>query len=312
MEKKFVSIVLYLHNNENCIEHFLETLVKTVKDNFENYELICMDDACTDNTIPRIKEYFQKNFAGDTVTTVKMGTYQGLEASMNAGRDIAIGDFVFEFDSPYVDYESDMIMKAYETSAEGMDIAIVAPSKNSGLTSAVFYAIFNSFSGSENKICSDSFRLISRRAINRIKSISDFVPYRKALYANCGLKFKTLYYKANPNSKIKREKKTHERFNLAFDSFVYFTNFLERVSTFISMFFLLFTVGSVVYAIWDHCTNGSIAEGWTSIICFLSFGFFGVFVLLTIILKYLSVIVNLVFRRQKYVVESIEKNGGEA
>jgi dolichol-phosphate mannosyltransferase len=50
-------------------------------------------------------------------------------------------------------------------------------------------------------------------------------------------------------------------------------------------------------------------EGWASIICFLSFGFFGVFVLLTIILKYLSVIVNLIFRRQKYLVESIEKIG---
>ena len=74
--------------------------------------------------------------------------------------------------------------------------------------------------------------------------------------------------------------------------------------------FLLFTIVSLIYAFWDHFTNGSIIEGWTSTICFMSFGFFGIFVLLTIILKYLSVIVNLIFRRQKYIVESVEKIGG--
>jgi len=40
---------------------------------------------------------------------------------------------------------------------------------------------------------------------------------------------------------------------------------------------------------------------------FLALGFFGVFALLTIILKYLSVLLNLVFRQQRYLVADIEK-----
>ena len=36
-------------------------------------------------------------------------------------------------------------------------------------------------------------------------------------------------------------------------------------------------------------------------------GFFGVFVLLTIILKYLSVLINLIFKQQRYLVADIEK-----
>ena len=40
---------------------------------------------------------------------------------------------------------------------------------------------------------------------------------------------------------------------------------------------------------------------------FLALGFFGVFALLTIILKYLSVLLNLIFRQQRYLVNEIEK-----
>ena len=43
----------------------------------------------------------------------------------------------------------------------------------------------------------------------------------------------------------------------------------------------------------------------------LSGGFFGVFLVLTIVVKYLSLLVGLVFRRQKYLVESVEKLQGD-
>ncbi len=309
MEKKFVSVIFYIHNDGKYLNDFFENVIEKIRTNYENYELICVDDACTDNSVDVLKEYAVSKNCSDAVSIVKMGSYQGLEASMNAGRDISIGDFVYEFDDVQVNYNADLVMDAFKVIEDGADISIVSPSGGNKLSSAFFYAIFNRYNQSNNKISSDAFRIISRRAINRIKSISDFVPYRKALYANCGLKAVTTYYKPTKKKQSKHEKKAYERFNLAFDSFVYFTFFLEHVSTAISAFFLLFSVGSVAYALWDHFTNNAIMEGWASIICFLSFGFFGVFVLLTIILKYLSVIVNLIFRRQKYLVESIEKIG---
>jgi dolichol-phosphate mannosyltransferase len=47
--------------------------------------------------------------------------------------------------------------------------------------------------------------------------------------------------------------------------------------------------------------------GWTTTIFFMSFAFFGLFGILTIIIKYLQILVDLVFRRKKYSFESIEK-----
>ena len=39
----------------------------------------------------------------------------------------------------------------------------------------------------------------------------------------------------------------------------------------------------------------------------MSFGFFMMSVLLTVILKYLSVLLNMSFRKQRYVIEGVEK-----
>ena len=79
----------------------------------------------------------------------------------------------------------------------------------------------------------------------------------------------------------------------------------------LSGFFLLSTVGLLVYALVDYIRNRSAIEGWTSLISFMSFGFFGIFLLLTILLKYMSTMINLIFKKQNYLVSSVEKVGHE-
>jgi len=48
-------------------------------------------------------------------------------------------------------------------------------------------------------------------------------------------------------------------------------------------------------------------SGWTTTILFLSVAFFGLFAILTIVIKYLQLLVNLVFKRKHYSFEGIEK-----
>ena len=63
---------------------------------------------------------------------------------------------------------------------------------------------------------------------------------------------------------------------------------------------------SVIYTVVIYCAGKPI-EGWTTTMLLLSACFFGVFLLFTFVIKYLSLIVDLVFRNQKYLVESVEK-----
>ena len=97
-----------------------------------------------------------------------------------------------------------------------------------------------------------------------------------------------------------------ERFSLAFDSFIYFTNAMETVSAVICGIFLLLSVGMGIFVAKDLIFHNAVVEGWISTMSFMALGFFGVFALLTIILKYLSVMLNLIFKKQRYLIMDID------
>ena len=307
-EKKFVSLVVYLHDASSFLKYFLDMIIPVCEKNFEQFELLCVDDGCRDGTVELLKEYVEKRQIGAMVNVVHMSFFQGLESAMNAGRDIAIGDFVYEFDDIFVDYEPEVIMEVYRRLLEGNDIVAASSRGKLRFTSRVFYALYNKTSKGNEKIGPETFRLVSRRAINRIKSMGQYIPYRKAVYMNCGLKASTIYYDSRDvNVRIKNKTVVAERTSLALDSFIYFTNVLERISAIICGLFLIFTVGMGFYLVLNIFNSTKPVEGWLSTMGFLALGFFGVFALLTIILKYLSVLLNLIFRHQRYLVSDIEK-----
>lgn len=307
-EKKFISLVVYLHDAAAYLKYFLDTVIPVCEENFEQFELVCVDDACQDGTVEVLREYVEDRRVGAMVNVVHMSFFHGLESAMNAGRDIAIGDFVFEFDDIFVDYEPSVMMEVYARLLEGNDIVAASSKGKQRLTSRLFYALYNQTSRGNGKIGPETFRIVSRRAINRIKSMGQYIPYRKAVYMNCGLKADTIFYDSKDvKVRIKNKTVASERSSLAFDSFIYFTNVLERISAIICVAFLLITVFMGIYLIADLFNATKPVEGWLSTMGFLALGFFGVFALLTIILKYLAVLLNLIFKQQRYLVADIEK-----
>lgn len=310
MENKFVSIVAYLNDDPRIVGDFLDKVVAAVSATFSQYEVILVDDGCTEYTIRSCREILEQKQLAGMVSLLHMGFHQGIEAAMNAGRDAAIGDFVYEFDRMTVDYDVSVVTKVYERMVEGYDIVGATNGIDRNIASKMFYAVFNRYSNSRIHIGSETFRLISRRAINRIRSMGNYIPYRKAVYANCGLKVDEIEYKSTSkksDSKGGLHNARKERSTLALDSFIYFTNVMEKISAIISGVFLVFSLVMIVYTIADYLIERTLAEGWTSLMCFMSVGFFGVFALLTIILKYMSVLLDLVFKKQKYLVADIEK-----
>ena len=120
-EKNFASAVIYVHNAENRITRFLSTIIEIMENNFEHSEIICVNDSSDDSSLQKIKETSEKASI-TSVSVVNMSYFHGLELSMNAGIDMSIGDFVFEFDNTILDFNPDMIMEIYRKSLTGFDI----------------------------------------------------------------------------------------------------------------------------------------------------------------------------------------------
>ena len=273
-DNNFISAVVYLHNDGARAVEFCRTVAAELDANFKQYELVVVDDACTDDTVKQLRAWGREH-------------------------DAAIGDYVYEFDSTELCYAPTLIMQAYRAALDGNDIVSVCPRTVRG-GSNLFYKVFNAHSQSAYRLRTDAFRLVTRRAINRVHASSTHLPYRKAAYAASGLRMVDLEFDGQLTVKQKG------RFNLALDSLTLYTNFGFKASVTVTLCMMALALAELIYTLVIFAT-GHPVEGWTTTMFVITVGFAGLFAVLTIVVKYLSLLLNLTFRQQKYLVESIEK-----
>ena len=302
-EQNFVSAVIYVRNNGQTIQPFLEHVYTQMDRMFSDFEIVCVNDASKDGS-----EEIIRTFAKDlshAVTLVNMGYFQGTEMSMNAGEDIAIGDFVYEFDCACVTWPEDMMERVYRKMQEGYDIVSACPQQKGPLSSRMFYSVFNHYSSLNTGLRTEAFRLISRRAINRAAAMTHVQMYKKAVNANTGLRQTFLTFSETEGTR--REKHSgKERRALAMDSLILYTDIGYKIAFVMSVIMLIFAAVVGIYTVVVYAA-GHPVEGWTPIMVFLAIGFFVLFAILTFVIKYLSLILNLNFRRQRYIVQDVEK-----
>ncbi len=307
-ENNFVSCIIYLHDDGSAVKDFLREICSVMQENFEKYEIVCVNDGCTDNTVEQIHACLEEQEGARSVSLINLSFYQGVETAMNAGSDLAVGDFLFEFDCCCMDFPRELIMQVYRRALEGYDVVAAAPGHGVSLTSRIFYALYNWSSHYHYKIRQERFRIVSRRAVNRVNQMNIYVPYRKAMYMSCGLKTDTIVYdNRNAAHRNRKREEWGSRGGLAVDTLVIFTDVLEKLSLLVSVVlfgFLLVMFGWIIYSIFSTVRP---VEGWLSLMALMSFGFFMLSMLLTLIFKYLSIILNMSFKRQRYVAEGVEK-----
>lgn len=303
LEVNFVSVIVYVYNDQKYVQKFITQIVAILSNNFLKFEIIVVNDNSTDDSIKLLREYVTANCSEINIKVLNMSYHQGLESSMNAGLNLSIGDFVFEFDTVLIDYTWSNVLEVYNTSLSGYDIVNASSKQKPKFSSYFFYTIFNRYANLQFNLGTETFRVLSRRAINTVFSISKTIPYRKAIYANCGLKLTTIKY--IPIKKIK-EVKLENRISLAINSIILFSDLAYKFTLFMAFFMIFATFFVAVYAFIFYL-YGNPVEGWTTTILFLSFAFFGLFLIMAIIIKYLSTIVNLLFSKKEYLFESIEK-----
>ena len=302
-EKNFVSAVVYLYNEGNYIESYLRGLEETLRKNFEKYEIIVVNDASTDDGIQKVKAYVSSQ-EGAKVTLMNMGYHQGMETSMDAGVDLAIGDFVFELEFTNTDYDWCVLMDVYRHSLEGYDIVNAKSDIDKKITiGSLFYNIMNRYANLQYPLASGAFRIVSRRAINRIHSLATRIPYRKVAYANCGLKCDTFLYDCIKKVKLRG---ASNRLGLATNSLVLFTDVPFRFTIWFAIIMIVFTIGMAAFVIISFISNKMVAD-WAVVLLFMSIALSGLFVVLCLIIRYLTTLVRLNFLKRDYVFESIDK-----
>lgn len=299
-EKNFVSAVVYCHNEADSIKSFIENLDRTLDKNFLKYEIIIVNGACTDNTVEIIKEY-AKTKIGLVISILNLSIPWGAEYGINSGIDLSIGDYVFEFNSSKVDFDWSLLMDMYRKSQEGNDFVCAVSDRRISFRQQLFYKVINNSAPLVYKIGPSTFRLLSRRGINRVRSLTKTVASRKVSYARCGLPMANVNYIANKSSEspLEGEGKT-------LTTLLLYTSLGSIWSVRLVKIMLLFTILCIVGAVCFPIITGKFSHS-ANIIAILSLFFLGIYALLAIIAVYLKAVIDFVFKKKDVIFVSIEK-----
>lgn len=304
-EQIFVSAVVYVRNRQNHIENFLNSLAAFLEERFEHSEIICVNDASSDSSPDKIRA-MKNSDTGVSISMITLSNFHGREAAMQCGINLSVGDFVLEFDNPVSDVNVENIFRVYQKALEGYDIVAATSRISSRRTSSLFYKIFNKSSDLAYDLQTELFRILSRRAINRVKSQNKIVPYRKVAYAASGLKYTSIEIETSMTpGKMEPHEKMY-RSQLAVDSILMFTNVGFKCSVFMTALMMILMIAIAIYAIVSRIVINTM-PGWASTVLIVAFGFFGLFLILSIIMKYLQLLMDINVRKASYTFESIEK-----
>ena len=304
-EKNFISIVIYLKNNEKEIQNFTLEIDKLLKEKFEAYEFVFVNDNSEDKTKEKLKE-ISDSLTGNVVV-IDLAYRHGLEVAMLAGVDFAIGDFIYEFDSIIINYDLKEIINIYYKSLEGFDIVSATSKGISKKSSQLFYKVLNSVSYRKMELTTEVFRIVSRRALNRILKNKEKLRYRKALYHYSGFNTFIYEYEVTNENIIEANLTLKEKINLAFDVLVNFSDIGTKIAINISILFLLITISTLGYTVYSYLTIDGIQSGWTTLMLFISISFSGIFFVLAILAKYMTVVMLEIKDRPSYVFKGIDR-----
>lgn len=117
MEKIKFSIIVPVYNVELYLVECLESLCFQT---YSNYEVICINDASTDNSYEILLEYQKKS---EKIQVISNTENRGLSYSRNKGVEIASGEYILFVDSD--DYISLDTLRVLYTALDTQDIDIV-------------------------------------------------------------------------------------------------------------------------------------------------------------------------------------------
>ena len=297
LEQNYISVVLVVNEENKEIITKIQNINEILKNNFKNSEIVIVDNTSKNSSLESLNTLDFKH------TEIKLPIKHRTQQALNAGTAMAIGDYILEIEDISFDIDYNKIMEMYKKSQEGYDFVFLTP-KKLRKSSKIFYNILNKyFRNSFNEdISSSVMTLSSRRGQNKVAEVGKRIINRNVAYVLSGLKSSSIVVDMN----YKNNRGFSENLMLMFDTLIYYTDaimlFTQRVAF---IFFALFGLG-VIYSLITRIVRETV-EGWASLFIVLSLGFFGIFLILSIIIRYLHHILQNSLNSKDYIYRSVNK-----
>ena len=267
-ERALHSVVVPVFNEVAGIDTFHARTASVLSAVDGDYEIVYVDDGSTDGSWERLSDIA----ASDShVRLVRFSRNFGHQIAITAGSDYARGQTVTTIDADLQD-PPELIPEMIARWREGADIVYAVRTDRQGETrfkkasASAFYRMLRRLADVEMPVDVGDFRLLSRRAVDALKSMPEQHRYVRGMVAWLGLETASVGYVRDPRVAGETKYPLSKMIRFATDGVIAFSVRPLRIATWLG----LVTSGiAFVAAVWLIVARVTgivpVVEGWTSL-----------------------------------------------
>jgi glycosyltransferase involved in cell wall biosynthesis len=268
-----ISVVVPVYNEEDVITEFHRQITAVMKHMQFHYEIIYVDDGSKDNSVFILSKIRDQD---PCVGILHLSRNFGKEIALSAGLDHATGDAVIVIDADLQD-PPELIPEFIHWWHAGYDVVYgkrvvrIGESWVKKTTATWFYRILRFVSDVDIPTDVGDFRLISRRALNALKTLRERRRYMKGLFAWIGFPQKAVLYRREPRADGCTKWNYWRLWNFAIEGITSFSDTPLKLSTYLG---LLTASTAFMYALYIMIRTwlfGNPVPGYPSLIVIMLF-----------------------------------------
>lgn len=307
-----LSVVCPMHNEEEALSPFFGRILPVLKQLGEDFEIICVNDGSTDDTLNRL---LAASHSETRIRVIDLSRNFGKEAALTCGIDYARGDAVIPIDADLQD-PPELIVEMVRLWRQGFDVVLaqrtnrLADSFMKRKTAEWFYRLHNAISEPEIAANVGDFRLMDRKVVEALKKLPERRRFMKGLFAWVGFRQAVIPYAREPRQVGESKFSGWRLWNFALEGITSFSTaplriwfYLGLVVAALAFFYGAFIVGRVVFL-------GRDTPGYASLITIVLFLGGVQLIGLGVLGEYLGRIYSETKERPIYIVREDSGDGG--
>lgn len=303
-----ISLIIPCFNEEESLPIFYRALDEvTVSMNTYRFEMLFIDDGSKDNTLSIIKKFSE---ADERVKYISFSRNFGKEAAMYAGFCNAVGDYVAVMDADMQD-PPQLLPRMMEILGKDKTYDSVATRRADrkgeppirSFFARKFYQVINKISDADIVDGARDFRLMKRRMVDAVISVSEYNRFSKGIFGWIG--FRTYWLPYENTERVAGETKWSfwKLLIYATDGIVSFSSVPLKIASWMGMGFTFISFLMILIIIIRKLIFGDPVQGWASLVCIITFiGGIQLFCM-GIIGQYLSKVYAETKKRPHYIIE---------
>ena len=304
-----LSIVTPVYQAEMILEELVDRIKKSAPKDFQELEIILVDDGSKDNSWRKIEELVERH---REVLGIKLSRNFGQHYAITAGLDHVIGDWIVVMDCDLQD-QPEEIKKLFEKSKEGYDIVLARRNQRKDglfklLFSKLFYRTLAYLSGSEQDETIANFGIYNKKVVTQVQQLRESIRYFPTMIKWVGFRSAKVNVEHAGRAKGKSNYNVHKMLNLALDIMLAFSDKPLRLTVKFGIIVALISFAFAIYTLLLWLAGNITVLGYASLITSIWFLTGCILITLGIVGLYVGKTFEGVKNRPIYIIDKISAN----